>query len=194
MTNIVNLGSSGLAPPADGCVDNIGAGEERPGEKLMAGENFTQVFGAAGASRRPWDRACIGLERFLLAQAPVYADVCAELANGRKESHWMWFIFPQLQGLGKSAAARFYGIVDRDEADAYWSHPVLRQRLLRCTRLVLSIRGSTARQIFGSPDDLKLQSCMTLFLVVAHSEPMFGDVLRRHYAGANDPVTYSLVN
>lgn len=101
----------------------------------------------------------------------------------------MWFIFPQLQGLGRSATARFYGIVGPEEAEAYWRHPLLRQRLIQCTGLVLGTQGRTARQIFGSPDDMKLQSCMTLFSVVAPREPAFGEVLRRYFGDQRDSMT-----
>ena len=134
-----------------------------------------------------------GLERFLQAQESVFSDVCAELKRGRKESHWMWFIFPQLRGLGRSPTAQFYGIVDRAEAESYWSHAVLRERLLRCTQLVLSTRDLTVHQIFGSPDDFKLQSCMTLFSFVASGEPAFDEVLKRFFDGARDSVTLSML-
>jgi len=130
-----------------------------------------------------------GLDRFIEAQSSVYASVLAELGAGRKTSHWMWFVFPQLASLGRSATARFYGLADRAEAAGYWRHPVLGERLVQCTRLVLAARGKTAHEIFGSPDDLKLRSCMTLFAAVAPDEPVFGEVLACFYAGQPDPLT-----
>ena len=139
------------------------------------------------------DAAARGLQRFVDAQAPVYGQVCAELAAGRKTSHWMWFVFPQLVALGRSATARFYGIASRAEALAYWRHPVLGPRLRHCTRLVLATGGTSAHAIFGSPDDLKLRSCMTLFAAVAPEEPVFTQVLARFYAGAPDAATIALL-
>lgn len=130
-----------------------------------------------------------GLERFVEAQAPVYPSVLAELGAGRKTSHWMWFIFPQLKSLGRSSTARFYGLDDRAEAAAYARHGLLGERLRQCTRLVLATRGKTAHDIFASPDDLKLRSCMTLFDAVAPDEPAFREVLQRFYAGEPDALT-----
>ena len=136
----------------------------------------------------PWD-----LERFVSAQDPVYAEVCAELAAGRKRSHWIWFVFPQLAALGRSSTARFFGLEGVDEAAAYWAHPVLSQRLRQCTQLVLDVQGKSAHQIFGSPDDLKLCSCMTLFEIAAQDEPVFGEVLARYYGGVRDEATLALL-
>jgi len=133
------------------------------------------------------------LDRFVEAQAPVYAEVCAELAAGRKSSHWMWFIFPQLTALGRSGRARFYGIESKEEALAYWQHPVLGPRLKHCARLVLKTSGKSAHDIFGTPDDLKLRSCMTLFSVVAAEEPAFVQVLSRFYQGEPDLKTMALL-
>ena len=133
------------------------------------------------------------LQRFVDAQAPLYGAVCAELAAGRKTTHWMWFIFPQLKGLGRSATARFYGIASKDEALAYWQHPVLGPRLKQCAELVLNTSGKTAHEIFGTPDDLKLQSCMTLFADVAAGEPVFARVLERYYQGQRDEKTVALL-
>src|SRR5947207_4341757 len=101
------------------------------------------------------------LQRFVDAQDPVYHDVRLELAAGEKRSHWMWFVFPQMKALGRSATARHYGIVSRAEAQAYWQHPVLGPRLKECAGLVLAVQGRTALQIMGPPDDIKLRSCMT---------------------------------
>jgi uncharacterized protein (DUF1810 family) len=133
------------------------------------------------------------MQRFLDAQAPIYADVCAELAAGRKRSHWMWFIFPQLRGLGHSATSWHYGLDSRGEARQYWQHPVLGARLLQCTRLVLDTGGRTAHDIFGPPDDLKLRSCMTLFREVAPEQPAFGLVLERFHGGQPDRRTLELL-
>lgn len=128
------------------------------------------------------------LQRFVTAQAPVYGDVCAELAAGRKSSHWMWFVFPQLKGLGRSATAQHYGIAARAEADAYWRHPLLGPRLKQCTELVLAVDGRSANQIFGSPDDLKFRSCMTLF-AQATGAPVFRQALDKYFGGEDDEQT-----
>jgi len=133
------------------------------------------------------------LERFVQAQAPVYAQVCAELADGQKRSHWMWFVFPQLAELGRSSTAQFYGIGSRAEALAYWQHPVLGARLAQCTSLVLAVQGRTALQVFSSPDDLKFRSCMTLFQAVVPDAPLFGQALDKFYGGQGDPLTLSLL-
>lgn len=129
------------------------------------------------------------LERFVEAQVPVYDAVRRELQAGRKTSHWMWFVFPQLRSLGRSATAAFYGLEDLAEARAYAAHALLGPRLVECSRLVLAVEGRSAHQIFGSPDDLKLRSCMTLFEAAAASEPAFAQVLERLYAGERDPLT-----
>ncbi|HMQ72394.1 MAG TPA: DUF1810 domain-containing protein [Rubrivivax sp.] len=130
------------------------------------------------------------LQRFVDAQAPVFDHACAELAAGRKRTHWMWFVFPQLRGLGRSATAMHYGIDSRDEALAYWHHPLLGPRLARCATLVLAQAGRrSAHDIFGSPDDLKLCSCMTLFDAVAPEQPVFRRVLDAFYGGRPDART-----
>lgn len=133
------------------------------------------------------------LERFVQAQAPVYAQACAELGAGEKQSHWMWFVFPQLAALGHSSTAQFYGIGSRAEALAYWQHPVLGRRLAECTLLVVGLQGRTAHQVFRSPDDLKFRSCMTLFDVVATGEPIFRHALDKYYGGESDLLTLSLL-
>jgi uncharacterized protein (DUF1810 family) len=132
------------------------------------------------------------LQRFVTAQAPVYAQVCAELANGRKASHWMWFVFPQLKGLGRSATAQHFGIASRAEAQAYWRHPLLGPRLKQCAQLVLGVDGRSVHQIFGSPDDLKFRSCMTLF-AAATDEPVFREALDKYFAGKGDEQTLRLL-
>jgi uncharacterized protein (DUF1810 family) len=120
---------------------------------------------------------------FLQAQDGCIDTVYAELRAGRKASHWMWFIFPQLKVLGRSQMAMRYGLSDLAEAKAYLAHPVLGERLRQCTRLVCSHTGKSAHDIMGSPDDLKLRSCMTLFAQAAPGEALFTDVLARFYAG-----------
>ena len=133
------------------------------------------------------------LQRFLVAQEPVMVRVRAELAAGAKTTHWMWFVFPQLRALGRSSTARHYGIADRAEAQAYATHPVLGPRLVECTRLVLGVHSRSAHDIFGSPDDLKLRSCLTLFGAVAPQEPEFSEGLARYYDGRPDEHTLELL-
>jgi uncharacterized protein (DUF1810 family) len=134
-----------------------------------------------------------GLARFIAAQDPVYAAVCAELSAGAKASHWMWFVFPQLRELGRSAMARHFGIVSRDEARAYWRHPVLGQRLKHCTGLVLAVEDKSAFAIFGTPDDLKFRSCMTLFAQVAPEEPVFEQAIAKFFNASFDERTLALL-
>jgi uncharacterized protein (DUF1810 family) len=129
------------------------------------------------------------LERFVDAQDPVYASVRNELKAGRKESHWMWFVFPQLRGLGHSATASHFGIASAAEAIAYLDHPVLGDRLRECVELVLRVPDRTAREIFGSPDDLKFRSSLTLFAAVAPTETVFRQALDRYFDGEVDPLT-----
>lgn len=133
------------------------------------------------------------LQRFVEAQEPVYDCVRAELRAGAKSSHWMWFVFPQLKRLGRSATAQHFGIASLAEANAYWQHPVLGGRLKECTELVLSVEGKTALRIFASPDDLKFRSSMTLFEQVALDEPVFGWALEKYYRGHRDPRTLELL-
>lgn len=129
------------------------------------------------------------LQRFVAAQAPVIGQVMAELRAGQKRSHWMWFVFPQLSGLGSSATAVRYAISSLAEARAYLEHPVLGPRLRDCTRLVLDIKGAPIGDIFGYPDDRKFWSSMTLFSQASADEPVFRDALRRYFDGAADPAT-----
>jgi uncharacterized protein (DUF1810 family) len=133
------------------------------------------------------------LARFVEAQQPVMDDVRAELAAGRKRTHWMWFVFPQLRGLGRSAMARHFGIASRDEAVAYLAHPVLGARLRECVELVLAVQGRTAHEIFGSPDDLKLRSCLTLFRALDGDDSVFGRALAKYFGGEPDPMTLQLL-
>ena len=126
------------------------------------------------------------LSRFLAAQESVYDSVLRELAAGEKTGHWIWFIFPQLRGLGRSSTAAFFGIASAAEASAYWRHPVLGARLSECCSTVLRIQGKTALEVFGSPDDLKLRSSMTLFERAAPDAPVFALVLERYFDGGRD--------
>jgi uncharacterized protein (DUF1810 family) len=129
------------------------------------------------------------LQRFVDAQAPVIDQVRDELAQGRKRSHWMWFIFPQIAGLGFSAMAQRYAIASLDEARAYLRHPLLGPRLEDCTRLVLAVSGRTATEILGSPDDMKFRSSMTLFAQAAPDQAIFAEALRKYFDGEPDPGT-----
>ena len=133
------------------------------------------------------------LLRFLEAQQPVYARVIEELKAGRKQSHWMWFIFPQIAGLGHSALARHYAIALLDEAGHYLAHPVLGTRLIECTRLVLAVRERTAREILGTPDDLRFRSCMALFRLAAPEREEFPMALDRFFDGELDARTAEIL-
>lgn len=133
------------------------------------------------------------LARFVQAQDPVLAEVQRELRQGRKRSHWMWFVFPQLRELGRSATARHYGISSLAEARAYAAHPLLGTRLVDFTALVLAVPDRTVHAIFGSPDDLKFRSCMTLFAAAWPGQPVFAEALRRHFGGAADSLTLDLL-
>jgi uncharacterized protein (DUF1810 family) len=133
------------------------------------------------------------LLRFTDAQAPVYDQVVAELRAARKRSHWMWFIFPQLAGLGRSATAQRYAVVSLAEARAYLDHPVLGARLLECVALVVAANNVSAHQIFGDPDDMKLHSSLTLFAQAAPDQPLFGAALDKYFGGRPDPATLKLL-
>ncbi|OKO69246.1 DUF1810 domain-containing protein [Bradyrhizobium sp. AS23.2] len=133
------------------------------------------------------------LERFVRAQDPVYHDVQGELARGRKQSHWMWFVFPQVAGLGFSAMSQRYAIASREEAKAYLAHPVLGPRLIECTRLVLAVEGRTINAILGAPDDAKFRSSMTLFGAVS-DEPVFDQAIARYFAGERDGATLEILS
>ena len=129
------------------------------------------------------------LQRFVDAQSKVYESVFAELREGGKRSHWMWFIFPQIKGLGYSATAIAFAISSREEAEAYLHHPLLGPRLRECTRLVNLVEGRTASQIFGYPDDLKFRSCMTLFANVTTDNQVFLEALKKYFHGDFDKST-----
>jgi uncharacterized protein (DUF1810 family) len=129
------------------------------------------------------------LQRFVDAQNPVYAKVCSELRDGRKKSHWMWFIFPQIAGLGSSQLARKFAISSLAEAAAYLAHPILGPRLAECTGLVNLIEGRPIEEIFGYPDDLKFRSSMTLFAHITPDNQVFIDALQKYFIGQFDPAT-----
>jgi uncharacterized protein (DUF1810 family) len=129
------------------------------------------------------------LQRFVDAQNPWIESVRSELRDGSKREHWMWFIFPQIKGLGYSPMAEEFGISSRQEAEAYLEHPILGARLRECTQLVNSVEGRTTRQIFGEIDDLKFKSCMTLFARAALDNQVFMDALQKYYGGNFDPLT-----
>jgi uncharacterized protein (DUF1810 family) len=129
------------------------------------------------------------LHRFTDAQAGIIDDVRAELSAGRKRTHWMWFVFPQIAGLGHSAMAQHYAISSRDEAKAYLAHPVLGARLIELTRIVNGVQGRGVDAIFGYPDDMKFHSSMTLFAQVADDPAVFDEALRRYFNGQPDDAT-----
>jgi len=133
------------------------------------------------------------LQRFVDAQASVWDDVRVELTAGAKRSHWMWFVFPQLRGLGRSGTARHYGIASPDEAAAYLAHPLLGARLREAVALILAVPGKSAHDILGSPDDLKLRSCLTLFREVSKGDESFLRALERFYGGRADDATLELL-
>ena len=133
------------------------------------------------------------LQRFVTAQAPVIDTVRAELRAGRKRTHWMWFVFPQLRALGHSAMAQHYGIASLAEARAYLAHPLLGPRLVECTGLVCAVQGRSIHDILGSPDDLKFRSCVTLFAAADPAATLFPQALRTFYGGSPDPRTIDLL-
>jgi uncharacterized protein (DUF1810 family) len=129
------------------------------------------------------------LQRFVDAQDRVFEQVCAELREGDKRTHWMWFIFPQIRGLGSSSTAQHYAISTKAEAGAYLNHPVLGPRLRKCTQLVIDVQGRSLREIFGSPDDMKFCSSMTLFAHAISDNQLFLDALQKYCSGRFDPLT-----
>jgi uncharacterized protein (DUF1810 family) len=133
------------------------------------------------------------LHRFLDAQEPVYDAVLDELRAGRKSSHWIWFIFPQITGLGHSEMAQKYAVTSLDETKAYLQHLVLGQRLRECTQLVLNVNGHSAEEILGYPDHLKFRSCMTLFLTAATDNTIFKDALLKYFDGKPDQSTLHIL-
>jgi uncharacterized protein (DUF1810 family) len=137
------------------------------------------------------------LERFVCAQAEVFARVVEELQAGEKRGHWIWFIFPQMKGLGHSSQSEYYGIGSLDEAAAYLRHPVLGQRLRQCTRLVTQVEGRAISRILGSPDELKFRSSMTLFARAAEEAALdaadFNEALKKYFGGEGDPLTAAML-
>ncbi|HLJ86833.1 MAG TPA: DUF1810 domain-containing protein [Candidatus Angelobacter sp.] len=136
------------------------------------------------SSNDPYD-----LERFIGVQARWIDLACKELREGRKQSHWMWFIFPQLKGLGHSAMANLYGISSQREAEAYLEHPILGMRLRQCTSLVIQVDGKSVEQIFDDPDDMKFHSSMTLFASVDQQSDLFKNALKKYFVGKPDQKT-----
>jgi uncharacterized protein (DUF1810 family) len=133
------------------------------------------------------------LQRFVEAQDPVYESVLEELRAGYKYGHWMWYIFPQIQGLGWSMMSKRYAISSKNEAEAYLEHPILGPRLRQCAQLVMNAEGHTIEEIFGYPDDLKFRSCMTLFAEVAGDADIFRAALRKYFDGELDPLTLDIL-
>ena len=134
------------------------------------------------------------LSRFTKAQEGIYETALFELRNGRKQSHWIWFIFPQIDGLGKSDTARYYAIKNKQEAQLYLNHPILGARLLECSKALLEIEGRTVSDIFGYPDDMKFKSSMTLFAAVASPGSVFEQALDMFFSGAKDGKTLELMH
>jgi uncharacterized protein (DUF1810 family) len=132
------------------------------------------------------------LRRFVEAQAPVIETALSELRSGKKRTHWMWFVFPQLKALGRSSMAQFYGLHDLNEARSYWAHPALGPRLKECVEAALAVESRSAHEIFGSPDDLKLCSCLTLF-EIASVDKCFDRALGRFFNGQRDQATQALI-
>lgn len=133
------------------------------------------------------------LQRFVDAQEAVYASALAEIEAGFKKSHWMWFIFPQLAGLGESEKSQYYGLQNLAEAEAYLAHPVLGPRLLACARAALEVQGRDARELFGFPDNLKLRSSATLFALASPPDSVFEQLLQKYFAGQRDEKTLQLL-
>jgi uncharacterized protein (DUF1810 family) len=141
---------------------------------------------AASTARKTDMNDPFNLQRFVDAQSPIFDQVCSELRGGAKRSHWMWFIFPQIEGLGYSQLARKFAISSREEAVAYLEHPILGPRLIECTTLVNLIEDRAIEQIFSYPDDLKFRSCMTLFADTTGNQ-VFVDALSKYFKGKSDP-------
>ena len=141
---------------------------------------------AASTARKTDMKDPFNLQRFVDAQSPIFDQVCSELRGGAKRSHWMWFIFPQIEGLGYSQLARKFAISSREEAVAYLEHPILGPRLIECTTLVNLIEDRAIEQIFSYPDDLKFRSCMTLFADTTGNQ-VFVDALSKYFKGKSDP-------
>lgn len=134
------------------------------------------------------------LNRFIEAQANSYENALSEIKKGRKTSHWMWYIFPQIKGLGQSETAKYYAIQDKDEAEKYLNHPILGMRLIEISKELLKHKAKTASQIFGFPDDLKLHSSITLFSILTESDQVFKDILIAYFGGLSDQKTIEIVS
>ena len=135
----------------------------------------------------------MSLERFVAAQAPIYDQALGELRAGRKQSHWMWFVFPQIASLGQSAMSRTYALLSLQETRIYLAHPVLGQRYRECCQAVMNVRDKSAREIFGSPDDLKFRSSLTLFSEAEPQEVLFSNLLKKYFSGDPDEATLDLL-
>jgi uncharacterized protein (DUF1810 family) len=135
----------------------------------------------------------LSLERYIKAQAPIYAQALAELTRGHKQSHWMWYVFPQFSGLGQSPMSQAYAVQSLQEAREYLSHPVLGARLRECCRVVMALEGKSAHEIFRTPDDLKFRSSLTLFAQAAPEETLFRDLLEKYFGGEEDSATLELL-
>jgi len=135
-----------------------------------------------------------GIERFLSAQENTYDKALREIKNGMKESHWMWFVFPQIRGLGFTEYNVYFGLKDLDEAREYLEHPILGKRLVEISQAALGQKGKTAMEIFGRPDERKLKSCMTLFSQIQNADPVFTKVLEKFYNGVKDEKTISILD
>jgi uncharacterized protein (DUF1810 family) len=153
-------------------------------DRLPVETAFAGIIVSGNEMNNPYD-----LQRFVDAQDPVYDKVRSELRDGRKNSHWMWFIFPQIDGLGSSPMTRKFAISSLAEATAYLEHPILGARLTECTKLVNLVEGRPIEQIFGYPDDLKFRSSMSLFAHATPDNRVFVDALRKYFGGEFDPAT-----
>lgn len=145
--------------------------------------------GAGRGKADPFD-----LGRFLAAQASIYERAVEEIRSGRKRSHWMWFVFPQIDGLGMSSTSRYYAIKSRAEAVAYLDHPLLGKRLEECTLALIALESQSASEIFGYPDDLKLKSSMTLFAEAAGPGSPYEKVIEKYFGGERDGKTLALLD
>ena len=134
------------------------------------------------------------MQKFIEAQEAIYPQVLSELETGRKVSHWMWFIFPQIQGLGRSSTAQYYAIKDAEQARVYLRHPILGARLKECAEILLRLKGKTAIDIFGDIDAVKLRSSMTLFSVVAGQDSVFASILKKYFNAEPDALTLQILN
>ncbi len=133
------------------------------------------------------------LNRFISAQDKIYETVIKELKNGKKQTHWMWYIFPQIDGLGTSATSKYYGIKSIEEAQQYLNHPVLGKRLLECAEIVITLEGKSIAEIFGFPDNLKLKSSITLFAYIAKPDSIFARIIDKYFEGEKDVKTLDIL-